>query len=394
MKTTAIRLFPAPIRPYVMGLFHAICVSILMQAPLAAQAPPPDTPEIAIEQANTSIQLSLPARWNSFLGSGIDSMKELLSILSPFSRPESSLDINEFPEIKNGVTLMMPLKEALDKLRIKQLLPARQAIAFPGIPFYYRIFTNPAADGFNLVYIITDGADRVVALQYVNETPRDGNWYTAGNEHLPQNLLTYNFINSRKRATRTLEVRPGVRTRTDVPALPLETLLIQKEGRTRRQDEYTTRRELNRESSIQKTDTLIASVKDRIKIAETQLEQLKKTREELQQSNEAHELALANNSRDIQNRETLISNWKDQLQRLEKRRDDITKTVTSTRDPIETGEDVQDILCIQTILFDQKRFRTLEVVNWYVPRRIADFIHYNLDTQLRSAPKDRSSNPL
>lgn len=369
-----------------MGLFYATCLSISMQEPLAAQAPP-SSPEVALQPEDTSIQLSLPARWNSFLGSGIDSMRELLGILSPYSRPNSSLDIVEFPEIKNGVTLMMPLKEALDKLQIKQLIPAKQAVAFPGIPFYYRIFTNPATDGFNLVYVITDGADRVVALQYVNETPRDGNWYTAGNEHLPQNLLIYNFINSRKRATRTLEVRPGVRTRTDIPALPIETLLAQKEIRTRQQAEHATRRELNSESSIQKTDAMIASVRDRILIAETQLEQLKKTREELQGSSEENALALANNSRDIQNRETLILNGKDQLQRLEKKRADITTKATSIRDPVESGESVQDVLCIQTILFDQKRFRTLEVVNWYVPRRIADFIHYNLDTQLSTAPK-------
>jgi len=387
MKLMALRHSSTRVRPPLMLPFYAACLSILLQAPLAAQAPPPGTPATPIESEAASIQLSLPARWNSSLGSGIESMKELLSILSPYSRPESSLDIRKFPEIKNGVTLMMPLKEALDKLQIKQLIPAKQAVAFPGIPFYYRIFTNPANDGFNLVYVITDGADRVVALQYVNEAPRDGTWYTTGNENLPQNLLTYNFINSRKRATRTLEVRIGVGTRTDASAIPIAALLTQKEEQTRQQEEYAMRRELNRDNSIQQTEVTISSVKERIQYAETQLEQLKKTREELQKSNAADSLALASNSRDIQSQETLIFNGKDQLQRLEKKRDEISAKAISVRNPINSGDTVQDILCVRTILFDQKRFRTLEIVNWYVPRRIADLILYNLDTQLSSYPK-------
>lgn len=128
-------------------------------------------------------------------------MRELFDLLKGYTEPDDSLNITEFPEIKRGVTLMMPLKEALEKLHIKQLLPSRQAVAFPGIPFFYRVFTNPDKDGFNLVYVITDAADRVVGLQYVCETPRQGIYGRHFGSEIP-NLFFYNYINNRKRAVR------------------------------------------------------------------------------------------------------------------------------------------------------------------------------------------------
>ena len=323
-------------------------------------------------------ELTLPPRWNSSLGSGIEAMRELLGVISPFCNPDGSIKIEKYPEIKGGVTLMMPLNEALAKLQINQMIPAKQAIAFPGIPFYYRIFTNPARDGFNLVYVITDGADRVVALQYVNETPKENTWLGPGTEHVPKNILTYNFINSRKRATRTLEVQTAVTSRELDAALPISNLLEREAEHTSRAQERTARLGNLRENSLQKTEAQLQSVKERLALSEKQLEQMRKTHTELEKSNVTEASRL---ERDILNKETLIFNDKDLLKRVQDRYDSLVNRSGST-DSSANRSDSQETLCIQTLLFDQKRFRTLEVVHWYVPRSIASFIHQNLLTQI------------
>lgn len=358
-------------------------ISAPMYQTVWAQAPESTSEEISTSQEVT--ELSLPPRWNSSLGSGIEAMKELLGVLSPFCTPDGSIEIKEFPEIKNGVTLMMPLKEALAKLQISQLLPAKQAIAFPGIPFYYRIFTNPVRDGFNLVYVITDGADRVVALQYVNETPKEDTWLGPGREHVPKNILTYNFINSRKRATRTLEVQTAVTSRELDAASPIANLLERENERTLRNEERTARLGNLRENSLQKTEAQLQSVKERLALSEKQLEQMRKTHAELEKSNATEASRL---ERDIHNKETLIFNDKDLLTRVQQRYDNLVNRSTSSNSPTNRS-DSQETLCIQTLLFDQKRFRTLEVVHWYVPRSIASFIHQNLLTQLGNSAEKR-----
>lgn len=344
-----------------------------------------ETSEAIAEETTAITELSLPPRWNSSLGSGIEAMRELLSVLSPFCNPDGSIEITEFPEIKNGVTLMMSLGEALGKLQINQMLPAKQAIAFPGIPFYYRIFTNPARGEFNLVYVITDGADRVVALQYVNETPKENTWLGPGREHVPKNILTYNFINSRKRATRTLEVQTAVTSRELDAASPIANLLERENERMLRNEERTARLGNLRENSLQKTEAQLQSVKERLALSEKQLEQMRKTHAELEKSNATEASRL---ERDIHNKETLIFNDKDLLTRVQQRYDKLVNRSTSADSPANRS-DSQEILCIQTLLFDQKRFRALEVVHWYIPRSIASFIHQNLLSQLGSSAGNR-----
>lgn len=359
-------------------------LSASIQAPLWAQQSELSSKEPSPSHAIT--ELSLPPRWNSSLGSGIEAMRELLGVLSPFCHPDGSIEIKEFPEIKNGVTLMMPLNEALAKLQISQLIPAKQAIVFPGIPFYYRIFTNPRRDGFNLVYVITDGADRVVGLQYVNETPKEGG-YGQSSEHVPKNNLTYNFINSRKRATRTLEVQTAVATRGDGNALPISNYLDRVNERSLRNDEKTARTENRRETSLRQTEEQLESIKQRLAHSEKQLEQMRKSLAELQKANSP---AAPRLEQDILNKETLIFNDTDLLKRVQQRYDNLINRSSPTKAPANIEADPQEILCIQTTLFDQKRFRTLEIVNWYLPRSIASFIHQNILTQLGvSADKPR-----
>ena len=66
---------------------------------------------------------------------------ELLKVLEHDSRADKSLEVAEHPEIYRGVTLMMPIREALNKLGVgRNLIPSKSAILHPGIPLYFRTF--------------------------------------------------------------------------------------------------------------------------------------------------------------------------------------------------------------------------------------------------------------
>jgi hypothetical protein len=89
----------------------------------------------------------------------------------------------------------------------KELVPSKIPMAHPGIPLFFRSFPckysliGDPEDYFNLLYIITDGDDRVVGIQFVCENPRSSKMT------LPKvEFLTYNYVLNRRKAATTLKV--------------------------------------------------------------------------------------------------------------------------------------------------------------------------------------------
>ena len=219
----------------------------------AAVAPAPTpSPVAAVVNKEPPINLVPQSGYLSTMGADRVASLELYDAIKPELVPKSrfkassevppngSLEISEFPEILNGVTLMMPLKEALKKLELtKQLLPPKSTVSYPGIPFYFRPFQNkrdsdgkaivpPAAPGsghygddpsiwFNLIFIVTDNADRVVGIEFVCETPKS--------QHPPdKNLLSYNYVLNRRKVASSLGVRREV-NKSNTETLLIETWL-------------------------------------------------------------------------------------------------------------------------------------------------------------------------
>lgn len=150
--------------------------------------------------------LVLDNGWASPMHGGIAAMKELGSLLSPFARPSPNVAPAPDIEIYQGVTYLMPYAEAKQKLGLTQnIVPKNKVITagFPKDSLFHYAFDGIFDGGFNKLYIVTDKADQVVAVQLVCESPRRDmlrDIYTAPDWSM------YNFINNRRKATTRLWV--------------------------------------------------------------------------------------------------------------------------------------------------------------------------------------------
>ena len=169
----------------------------------------PAQPPQAAAAVKKDESLLIPQQnWQKPPGDDRSSLIELLKVLEHDSQADSSLQVTEHPEITKGVTLMMPLREALAQLGLsKELIPSKIPIVHPGIPLFYRSFPikysliGDPEDYFNLLNMITDGDDRVVGIQFVCENPRSSKMT------LPKvDFQTYNHSLNRRKAATTLKV--------------------------------------------------------------------------------------------------------------------------------------------------------------------------------------------
>lgn len=179
------------------------------ESQVAEPSPKPTQPPQAAAPVKKDESLLVPQQnWQKPPGDDRAGLIELLKVLEHDTQADTSLQVTEHPEIYKGVKLMTPLREALAQLGLsKELVPSKIPMAHPGIPLFFRSFPckysliGDPEDYFNLLYIITDGDDRVVGIQFVCENPRSSKMT------LPKvEFLTYNYVLNRRKAATTLKV--------------------------------------------------------------------------------------------------------------------------------------------------------------------------------------------
>ncbi len=149
--------------------------------------------------------------WESPMQGGSSKMEELGRLLSPFAKPAPTM--NPFPtlEIYSGVTYLMPYEAAKKVLGLNQKVIPKNKMACPGFPkdsFSHYAFDGVFEGHFNKLYLVTDKADQVVAVQLVAESPnRDLVQYVGA----ATEWGTYNFVNVRSKASSTVWVDHEVR---------------------------------------------------------------------------------------------------------------------------------------------------------------------------------------
>lgn len=129
-----------------------------------------------VKPATEEAGLALSSFWQQGLKGGSGVLDDMYKIFNPYGQPE--LDLTPHPSITiyKNVTYLMPLNKALEKLSISNKLSSKNALnntAFPASSFYYYSYPGRYEGKFNLLLLVTDTSNQIVAIQLVEETPKD-----------------------------------------------------------------------------------------------------------------------------------------------------------------------------------------------------------------------------
>jgi len=181
------------------------------ELPDAASEIPPIVPSkpaaVPSTTPGTQLQVSLQPGYDSRMQGGDISMREMQLLLS--SHCSEGVDLSGAgTKIYNGVTYLMDSEQAATVLGLAHSVPSRVPVAAPGFPknsTYYLGYDGAFEGHFNRLYLVTDTANKVVAIQLVDEHPK-GRWKSAA-ALAAATWSTYNFINARMRASDTVRVQ-------------------------------------------------------------------------------------------------------------------------------------------------------------------------------------------
>ena len=181
------------------------------ELPDAASEIPPIVPSkpaaVPSTTPGTQLQVSLQPGYDSRMQGGDISMREMQLLLS--SHCSEGVDLSGAgTKIYNGVTYLMDSEQAATVLGLAHSVPSRVPVAAPGFPknsTYYIGYDGAFEGHFNRLYLVTDTANKVVAIQLVDEHPK-GRWKSAA-ALAAATWSTYNFINARMRASDTARVQ-------------------------------------------------------------------------------------------------------------------------------------------------------------------------------------------
>jgi hypothetical protein len=181
------------------------------ELPNAASEIPPTVPTkpaaVPSITPDTQLQVSLQPGYDSRMQGGDISMRELQLLLSSYC--SEGIDLSGAgTKIYSGVTYLMDSEQAATVLGLAHSVPSRVPVATPGFPknsIYYIGYDGAFEGHFNRLCLVTDTANKVVAIQLVDEHPK-GRWKSAA-ALAGATWSTYNFINARMRASDTVRVQ-------------------------------------------------------------------------------------------------------------------------------------------------------------------------------------------
>jgi hypothetical protein len=153
-------------------------------------------------------------------------VRELQLLLSPHCTEAVDLS-GAGTKIYNGVDYLMASEQAVAALGLAHAIPSRVPLATPGFPknsLYYIGYDGAFEGHFNRLYLVTDAASKVVAVQLLDEHPKS-KWKSSASL-ASASWSTYNFVNARMRASDLMRVQ-AVAKRQD-GAIMIETQMYQR----------------------------------------------------------------------------------------------------------------------------------------------------------------------
>lgn len=189
----------------------------------APEVPPPSW-EAAPRPAPRAVApaaLTLSPVWNKMPLGQRALWEDLKILLSAYGAPAVATEGEPAVSIFQGVTYLMPAREAAQALGATSLLQKRpvECPGFPDRTVYYYALRGDFGDGFDQLLLLVDLADRVVGAQLMNERPAASSLDAT---HYAERWRTYNFVQSRTKAGRQWRVAHRVRAADGVVAIDSE----------------------------------------------------------------------------------------------------------------------------------------------------------------------------
>jgi hypothetical protein len=153
-------------------------------------------------------------------------MRELQLLLSPHCTEAVDLS-GAGTKIYNGVNYLMDSEQAVAVLGLAHAISSRVPLATPGFPknsMYYIGYDGAFEGHFNRVYLVTDVANKVVAVQLLDEHPK-ARWKSAASL-AAASWSSYNFVNARMRASDLMRVQAVAKRQGGV--ITIETQMYQR----------------------------------------------------------------------------------------------------------------------------------------------------------------------
>jgi hypothetical protein len=136
---------------------------------------------------------------------GVLVMNELRDLIGSHAKAAANLDPAPGIDIYQGVKYLMPLKEAVKVLGLSSEVSANKPVVCPGFPYlstFSHSFNGSFEDGFNTIYLVTDKAKQVVAVQFGSVAPKTTPPETRGQ--------CFDFVNTRTKSLTTNRVGHAV----------------------------------------------------------------------------------------------------------------------------------------------------------------------------------------
>ena len=189
----------------------------------------PITPKPALQPSSTpasQLRVSLQPGYDSRMQGGDITMRELQLLLSPHCTEAVDLS-GAGTEIYDGVNYLMDSEQAVAALALARTLASRVPLATPGFPknsLYYMAYDGAFEGHFNRLFLVTDVANKIVALQLLDEHPK-AKWKSA-TSLAAASWVTYNFVNARIRASDLMRVQAVAKRHSAV--ITIETHMYQR----------------------------------------------------------------------------------------------------------------------------------------------------------------------
>lgn len=166
-----------------------------------------DVPE-ATPSEPAAVALSLRLGWDTRTSAGKAVMEELNELLSGIA-PTNIIEVPTGIPIFGGVFSMMPLMEAIAAVGGNKSRVSKAQVAVGGWPnssTHFHSIDYRDTPPFNRLHFVTDDADRVIAVQLVEEAPK-----SSSSPNRPSSWTSYDFVNLRRSGSKNLGVFAAVR---------------------------------------------------------------------------------------------------------------------------------------------------------------------------------------